>query len=102
MAAEWKKIPVHILLFISMAAWQAKAGENTVKYWCRKLYQYFGVNVGCVGRKAHWLSVCPLPCNHCELPWSSRALSTAEEAANTLPGFDGADLEDDLFCINFF
>lgn len=43
MAAERNKIAVSIFLLISM---EAKAGENTVKYWCRKLYQHFCLMLG--------------------------------------------------------
>lgn len=56
MAAEWKKITVHVLfLLTSMAAGQAKAGENTVTCSdaCTKLYQYF--NTGHVGKEARCL-----------------------------------------------
>jgi len=60
MAAGWKKITVHVLfLLISMAAGQAKAGENTVSYSdaCSKLYRYFCCNSGYVGKEAHCLGV---------------------------------------------
>lgn len=101
MAAERNKIAVSIFLLISMAAGQAKAGENTVKYWCRKLYQHFCLMLGMSERKHTALERVPFPATtaSCSLQQLNSELG---RGGSKVAFFHGTDLEANLFCINFF
>lgn len=102
MAAEQNKIAASIFLLISMAAGQAQAGENTVKYWCRKLYQHFCLMLGVLERKHTALECVPFPATTASCSVQQLSSELSRGGSKQVAFFDGTDLEANLFCINFF